>query len=242
MTGDRAVSDTLAFTLVFAIIITSVGFTGLYGVDAVESIRDGAQANTAEQSMNGYAAGVARIRDDRAPQHVQRLELNGDHLQTADSELRVEIEYDDGSTEDETIQVGTFERRTAGDTRFVYTSGATFRVQRGGAVVTGEPALRCGSDTAHASLVTVDGRVSQSSDRSVTVRTTARDRMAITPLDPDGDVASVTIDVRNTRYDEAWERLFESELTDWSGNDGEYTCSGIDRAIVHNTTVETTVD
>ena len=73
MTGDRAVSDTLAFTLVFAIIITSVGFTGLDGVDAVESIRDGAQANTAEQSMNGYAAGVARIRDDRAPQHVQRL-------------------------------------------------------------------------------------------------------------------------------------------------------------------------
>ncbi|ACV48255.1 MULTISPECIES: DUF7289 family protein [Halomicrobium] len=238
MTGtDRAVSDTLAFTLVFTIIITSVGFTGVYGVEAVEDISDSAQANTAERSMTSFARGVGAVRDNRAPQHVQRLELSGDRLQTADAEIRIEIGYEDDSYTNETVPVESFVRRTDSGTRFIYTAGATFRSQPNGEVVTGTPALRCGSDTAHVSLVRINGQVSQSSDGPVTVRANAQNRESITPLSPDKGVKNVSVNVRNTRHTDAWERLFESELPRWNGGNGRYTCDGIDRAVVHNTTV-----
>lgn len=243
MTGtDRGVSDALAFTLVFAIIIASVGFTGLYGVGAVEAISEGAQATSAERSMTTFAAGVATVRDDGAPQYVQRVALAGDRLQTADSELRVEIGYEDGTYANATVPVGTLVRRTDDGTRFVYTAGATFRQTPRGEVVTGTPAMRCGSDTANVALVEVDGQVSLSSDGPVTVRTSAENRESITPLRPDTDVENVTINVRNTRHTRSWERLFESEVGGWNGADGRYTCDGVERAIVHNTTVGVTVN
>ncbi|WP_372479080.1 hypothetical protein ACAH01_10065 [Halomicrobium sp. HM KBTZ05] len=235
-------SDTLAFTLVFTIIITSVGFTGLYGIDAVENIRDSAQANTAERSMSDFAMGVREIQNDGSPRHVQRLELGGDRLQTTDSKIRVEIGYDDDSYTNETVPVGSFVRRTDSDTQLIYTTGATFRKESRGTIITGTPAFRCGSDTAHASLIEVRGQVSQSSDGPVMVRTVTQNRESITPLRPNKNTKNVTINVRSTEYPDAWNRLFESELTKWSGTDGRYTCDGIERVVVHNTIVETTVN
>jgi hypothetical protein len=243
-TGERAVSDTVAFTLIFAVIITSVGFTGLFGVDAIENVRDSAQANTAEVSMQGFAMGMEDIRTDNVPRRSIQLQLEGDRLTTYNSSLRIEVGYTNGSYSNHTIELGSFVRRSTRSTSIVYTSGAVFRQEENGQVTLRRPTLRCGSDTAHISLVAIDGNVSYATGSSVTLETTARRREAILPVTkttPVATVRNITVNVTDARSATSWQRLFESEFPAWSGSSGRYTCSNIQDGFVHVTRVETRI-
>ncbi|MFC6975651.1 hypothetical protein ACFQL1_14910 [Halomicroarcula sp. GCM10025709] len=235
----RAVSDLIAFTLVFSIIISSIGFLTVGGFTALEGVRDGAETNTAEATMVGYAETLADHRNERAPRRETTIKLQGHSLSRQSSSFVVDVAGVSGT---QTISTGTLVRTTGSDTDLVYTSGAVFRAdENGGVRVVRVPPFRCGTTGAHLSFVRVTGDINQSSSGRVTLRSQLRNRSLYFPDPSSGSAITtrVTVDVSGTEYRTAWERTFERYL-EWSatGTPGVYECAGIDQAVVENTSID----
>lgn len=236
--GDhsRGVSDLVAFVLTFSIIITSVAAVSVGGLGSLEDFRDGAQAESAEIAMTGFDDSMEDIRADGVPQRTHQMQLNGDQLERHSSIINVTI---DGTST--LVAVGAFVRETGDDTEMVYESGIVYRSQERGQVVVREPAFRCGSDSAHIGLVSVRGDVNVSSN-SLTLRARENRSTSVYPdlmAGENGAASQVEVNVTDTHNPAVWNQLFDSEMDEWgSSGRNAYTCSGINRVYVHNTTVD----
>jgi hypothetical protein len=234
---DRGVSDLLAFTLTFSIIITGIGLVSLGGLGAFDAIQQGATTDVAETSMVGFAETTDdHIRGD-APRRTTSMKLQGHGLSLRSSTLNVTV---DGTST--TIGIGALARETDSGTDLVYTSGAVYRVQREGLVVSRTPTLRCGPDSAYLSVLSLDGQTDFSSSGRVTIQTSVQNRSLVSPRAGQPPSAStVSVNVSETAYPDAWNRTLDRRLSNWSPHPSEshtYQCTGINRAVVHNTTVD----
>ncbi|WP_324756846.1 DUF7289 family protein [Haloarcula sp. GH36] len=238
----RAVSDLVAFTLVFSIIISSIGFLTVGGFTALEGVRDGAETNTAEATMVGYAETLSDHRNERAPRRETTIKLQGHSLARQPSSFVVNVSAVPGN---ETLSTGAFVRTTSSDTELVYTSGAVFRVEdNGGVRIVRAPPFRCDANGAHLSFVQVTGDLNQSSSGRVTLRSQLQDRSLYFPNQTSASAATdngtVSVNVSGTEYTDAWKRTFERDLgwTAVTGTDETYKCSGIEQAVVENTSID----
>jgi len=234
---DRGVSDLLAFTLTFSIIITGIGLVSLGGLGAFDAIQQGATTDVAETSMIGFAETTDdHIRGD-APRRATSMKLQGHGLSLQSSTLNVTV---DGTST--AIAIGALARETDSGTNLVYTSGAVYRVQREGLVVSRTPTLRCGPDSAYLSVLSLDGQADFSSSGRVTIQTSVQNRSLVSPRAGQPPSAStVSVNVSETAYPDAWNRTFDRQLSNWSPHPSKshtYQCTGINRAVVHNTTVD----
>jgi len=233
---DRGVSDLLAFTLTFSIIITGIALVSLGGLGAFDAIQQGATTDVAETSMVGFAETTDDHIKGDAPRRTTSMKLQGHGLSLQSSTLNVTV---DGRSTN--ISTGALIRETDSGTGIVYTSGAVYRVQREGLVVSRKPSLRCSSDSVYLSVLSLDGQTDFSSSGRVTIETTLRNKTLISPQAGHSPSATtVSINVSETAYPDAWHRLFEQELSNWSSHSElhTYQCTGISRAVVHNTTVD----
>jgi hypothetical protein len=231
------VSDLVAFTLVFSIIISSIGFLTVGGFTALEGVRDGAETNTAEATMIGYAETLADHRSERAPRRETTIKLQGHSLTRQPSSFEVDVAGVPGTT---TVSTGALTRTTTSDTELVYSSGAVFRVgDNGGVRVVRVPPFRCDSNGAHLAFVRISGDFNQSSSGRVTLQSRLQNRSLYFP-DPSSGAATttrVTVDVSGTEYTDAWNRVFDRHLG-WSSVTGNvYECGGINQAVVENTSI-----
>jgi hypothetical protein len=233
---DRGVSDLLAFTLTFSTIITGIALVSLGGLGAFDAIQQGATTDVAETSMIGFAETTDdHIRGD-APRRTTSMKLQGHGLSLRSSTLNVTV---DGRSTN--ISTGAFIRETDSGTDLVYTSGAVYRVQREGLVVSRKPTLRCGPDSAYLSVLSLDGQTEFASSGRVTIETSTQNKTLVSPrAGRSPSATTVSINVSETAYPDAWHRLFEQELSDWLSHPEPHTfqCTGISRAVVHNTTVD----
>jgi hypothetical protein len=215
---DRGVSDLLAFTLTFSIIVTGIALVTLGGLGAFDAVQRGATTDVAETSMVGFAETADdHIRGD-APRRSTSMKLQGHGLSLRPSTLNVTV---DGHTTN--ISTGALVRETDSGTDIVYTSGAVSRVQPEGLVVS------------------LHGRTDFASSGRVTIETATQNRTLVSPnAGRSPSAATVSVNVSGTAYPDAWHRLFEQELSNWSNHPDAHTyqCTGISRAVVHNTTVE----
>lgn len=240
--GDRGVSDLVAFTLTFSVIILSIGVVSVSGLSALAEVQTQTQTDAAEQAMEGLAETFADHRGDAAPRHVTDLQLSGDNIRREESSLEVSVNVTGGGYVNRTVEMGTFVRTSGETTAVAYTSGALFRVQKRGLVVVQRPPFRCDAASAHLALVNLRGDTSFSTESAVQVESTREGVSVLYPNvsagdDPSRGVESVSVNVSRTRYPDAWERLFEDELAGWQGSDGRYTCDGIDTAVIRATKV-----
>ncbi|MBV0924601.1 hypothetical protein KTS45_10365 [Halomicroarcula limicola] len=239
---NRAVSDLVAFTLVFSVIISMIGLMTVGGVGALDDVREGTETNVAEATMLGYAETLADQRASDAPRRSTTIKLQGHGLERATSAISVTVDNGSGTPVDgKSLSTSAFVRSTDTGTELVYSNGALFRVEEGGFVVVRLPPIRCDANSAHLPLTAVRGSVNVSAENRVTLRSEVADRSLVYPVDAsDASADSVEVDVRNTAYPEAWERVFEERLPNWTGSNGVYSCD-TDRAVVHRTAIDITV-
>lgn len=234
---QRAVSDVIAFVLVFSIIITSVGFVYAVGFGALNDLQEGEQEANAERSMSALAVAMEDILRERSGDRAADISLGGETMAVEEEyQLEVTAEESSGSTTSETVD-GALVYGVGSDTQIVYMAGAVIRVDPDGAVVTRGPSFTCRNDGGRSralvtapSIVDADNEGGLSSDGSIRVEAEISNRLSSTlayTSAGEDDVEEIRVDVTDapssdleTRIADAWDRWFDQQ----EGWDNSGTC------------------
>ncbi|WP_226006145.1 DUF7289 family protein [Natrinema salinisoli] len=247
----RAVSDVLAFILVFGIILSSVALLSTMGMQTMTDYQENEQLRNAERGMEALTVnfndvlryggiekryGELSLREGRASTGASGTKLNisiDDNDPIHDSDSRFD-DYGSGETAD----LGEF-AYTSDGTRIVYEGGGLVRQEESGtwSHVLKRPQLRCGSDTAVVSLVTVsadEGSIQTSGGLGFTMSVENRSSKVYTERD------RVNVSVVDTEYDAAWNSTLEGG--DWERTGTTGTCEFDDSGRIVVTIVDVDVE
>lgn len=144
MMDDRAVSETLGFVLVFALVASTVAIVSLAGFTSLEEIKDDEQTNNAQRAFDVLAENMADVQEKDAPSRATEISLENAQIGTGDPiTIRVNATDGDPTTTDfdETYRVTPIVYRGPDDGKFVYAAGSVFRLEPrvGGIVVRESP-------------------------------------------------------------------------------------------------------
>jgi FlaG/FlaF family flagellin (archaellin) len=238
--SDRAVSDVVAFVLVFALVITAVGLVTTIGFGSLQEVAQSEQAKSAEIAFDAVAETVADVERGTAPVRSSEVSLSDGSMSVVEGatiEVRVRNASETFGSTDYTYTrtTGGIEYRSE-DTRFTYESGTVYRGGAEGAVLRASPSMTCEGDTAVVSLVsvTVDGSAGVAGGSTTAVsRATNRSVLYSSARHPNTEAVRVTV---ASPGQEAWNEYF-ADAAGWSGSSGTYTCSA-DRVFVRLTVVD----
>jgi hypothetical protein len=238
--GERAVSDVLAFVIVFSIIITSVALVYGTGFSSIQDVRDGEQKANAERAMEALGLSMADIVKGEATRRGGSLNLGGGQLRT-DGSTDVTVNVDSG-TFTTTEALGAFEFY-ADDTAVAYESGGVFRRDGSASVTVVEPTVTCDSETAVVSLVAVNspsGGIGATDN--VEVSMAEQSTALLHSQTQTGSTFDVDVDIDGSDYTAAWERTLEER--GWADDspgliDGDMSCS-THRVVVRLVVIELT--
>ena len=246
---DRGVSEVVAFILVFAIILGSVGLLYTTTFDAMLDYQETERETNAVRAMDSLTDNFNDVlRNDGVNERFGELSVREGTVSFADSGTRIDITLG-GKHGDEPLGTNG-ERRFAGygdgvtaelgefayesdDGKIAYEGGGLVRSDETGNAVLREPQLRCNPErnTAVISLVTVSAEDrSVRSSNSLGVEMVVQNRTSVVYTDVD----NVTISIDETEYETAWNDVFSG---DWdSGDDLEGVCepegSDLERVVV----------
>ncbi|SIR73688.1 DUF7289 family protein [Natronorubrum thiooxidans] len=249
---DRAVSEVIAFVLVFAIILGSVGILYSTGFQAMDDYQENEQLVNAERAMDALADNFNDVmRYNGVNQRYGELSLRDGTITTSDSGTKLNLSVEiDGTNEsivhkdrfsqyedDGRLDLGEFTYTANGD-RIAYEGGGLVRGDNSEdwSLVRKQPHITCSDDREAAviSLVTIsadDRSVQSSSGLGVTMSVENRNSSVYT--DDVGSV-TITIDDGDTKYNDAWNSTLDTDRG-WSNNDNgdnlRRTCTA-DRVVV----------
>ena len=254
---DRAVSEVVAFVLVFAIILGSVGILYSTGFQAMDDYQENEQLVNAERAMDALADNFNDvIRYSGINQRYGELSLRDGTVRSSDSgtKLNITIEKDGENKSIADRDKANFSQYyTTGETldlgKFAYTSDGDRIAYEGGGLVRGDdseewslvrkqPQIMCSDDREAAviSLVTIsadDRSVQSSSGLGVTMSVESRSSAVYTD---EVDSVSIAIDEGDTAYDDAWDSILDTEgsWTDTADESDQIkrTCSDLERVVV----------
>lgn len=244
-TSNRGVSDVVAFTLTFSIIILSVGAVYTLGLGSVADLRDTEQVNSADRTMQGVAETISDVTQKNAPGRSIAIGLDEGALRTRDSKVTVEVTGDSGTISNQTIDTNALVIAPKESlTKLVYENGLNYRAREGaGVTVQRTPTITCTDNVAILELVKLRGQISTSVPGSLELEIN-RNRRLSTLRFPDfsagqraQDATNVTINVSETRRPDAWDQHFGT-VPNWNGSSGSYTCSGVDAVFVQVTVID----
>lgn len=214
---ERAVSEVLSFTLVFALVVTSVAIVSVSGLGSLQDARDAEQLENAERAFDVLADNLADLHRQGAPSRATEISLGQAQLATEDN-VTMTVEVEDGGG---TTTVGTWEIRPLvysgnEERELVYEGGAIFRTNRDSGFVVRDPPLVVDDDRVLLSIIGLNSPQVQSLGGStVLVRTNHREA-DVAFSRTDGTIQSLTVKVESPR-EAQWEAYFESH---------GFTCSG----------------
>ncbi|AFZ71762.1 DUF7289 family protein [Natronobacterium gregoryi] len=213
---DRAVSEVVAFVLVFGVILTSVALLSVTGFQAMDGYQEAEQVANAERAMDALTENVNDVlRYDGIDRRHGELTLREGTVTAGSSGTVVNVSvggdpigddkpFSEIATEDGAFDVGEFAYHYESET-IAYEAGGLVRADDTGSVLLEDPLLTCRDDTAVVTLAVVDSqnRSIQSHDGlGVTVVETDPDRHTRI-VDVTGD-ANVSIGIDDTEYERAW--------------------------------------
>ncbi|MDS0474132.1 hypothetical protein [Natrinema sp. 1APR25-10V2] len=250
---DRAVSDVLAFILVFGIILSSVALLATVGFQSMRDYQEGEQLRNAERAMEALAVNFDSVlRQDGVEKRYGELSLREGTVSTGSSGTNLTILVDGnelsgnaGNVTADPIDLGEFTYET-GDTTIAYEGGGVVRAGETGSAVVKRPQLTCRpeSDTVVISVIAVDA-----SDRSILssdgIGVTMTERQRETQIEDGVTNVSVRLD---TTYERAWNASLQRsgwETTGSASGDILATCEDtgsyqVDRVVI--TVVEADVN
>lgn len=238
LTGDeRAVSDVLAFIIVFSIIITSVALVYGTGFSSIREVRDGEQKANAERALEAIALSMSDLVKGEATRRGGSLNLGGGQLQV-DESTDIEVLVDGTEVTPDPNPVGSFEFYVD-DTAVAYESGGVFRRDGSASVTVLQPTMTCTGESAVVSLVAVtssQGAIGATDNVEVSmIEQSTRLLHAET-----GSNIDVEVDVDETDYAPAWERTLDEQgwSIDTTGSDFVVTTCSTDRVVVRLVVIE----
>ena len=214
-TRDRAVSDLLAFVLVFGIIITSVGVVYIFGLGALGDAQAAQQDRNAERAFSSMGASFNDLQTNRGQERLAELNPRGARMSIDEDSPELEIEgIDEGF--DESVGAMHYDND---NTRISYELGAVFRSDDGNSVMVREPEFvsrEVGGETRLiVSFVDIerDGPTAIGSESTMQIGAIQDDQQRYTH---DGDDVEITI--RDSSHAKAWARYFDDN--GWDNQDG----------------------
>jgi len=226
---ERAVSEVLAFILVFTIIIGSVTVVSVFGLQSLTSFQENEQVRNAERAFDSMSDNLNDvIRYDGITDRSGELNLREGTLTTSSEGTVLEIDGDEELEELGSIDLGRLEYQAdrRSDT-IAYEGGAIFRSDGEGSAALEQPQVRCGDDGGVVSLLVIDEPEDDQSFRSSgTTQVSVSEIQARESYS--GDEIQITVDGGN--YQNGWERALERAGFD--GEDGEFECAGTEGEII----------
>ncbi|WP_117591722.1 DUF7289 family protein [Haloprofundus halophilus] len=210
---SRAVSETVSFILVFALVTSTVGVVYVSGFSGLQDARDAERFTNAERAFDVMADNIADIHHDDAPSRATELKLAEAQLLLGESNS-MNVTDDESMFIEKSYQPIIF--RTGSGAELAYENGALIRTDPGGgSVMLREPDF-VSRGTGEDRILVVpmiltnsgDGRSNVGGSTTVLVRA----EHAGTERFPEA-TTSVTFRLNTTaERAPAWERYFESEL------------------------------
>lgn len=243
MRDDRAVSDLVAFTLIFTVMIASIGFIGIVGFDTIGDVRENEQLESGTVAMTEISDQINGIADHEAPVRSSEIRLGGGTLEITDGQLiNLTVSYDDEDINDShrRIDFGALEYRV-GDQKIVTSGGAVFRSDGENSVMLREPPLFIKGDKARLNFIRMEPLRTDptiSADQSIQVQSHHRRTAYLDPFNRDllYSIDKIEVELVDVDHRDAWERYFEQ--SEWSGSDGVYTIDNpSDGAIIRSTRI-----
>jgi len=225
---DRAVSDVLAFIIVFSIIITSVAITYTIGFGALKDAQAGEQSRNAERAMEALGTNFEAVERGEAESRAGQLALRGARMDVQDeSSINVTVVNgsNSSSTGDLSMRSLTYEQD---DTELAYQGGGVFRADDGASVLVQEPQMRCSDDRAVVTvvqLVSDEGGIGGSTGVEVGAKALGGGPSLVYPNRTRATGAdNVTLNLSDTRHEDAWDRYLTEDGNQWRGSGGDYVC------------------
>jgi len=226
---DRAVSDVLAFTIVFSIIITSVALTYTIGFGAIQDAQEGEQSQNAERAMSALGTNFEAVERGEAEGRAGQIALRGGALDVPDdATMNVTVVNSSGATTSGDVAIGSL-TYTQEDTELAYQGGGVFRSDDGNSIVVQRPQVRCRDDRAMITIVRIisdESGVSGSTSVEITADAAAGTPSLVYPnATRSASAQQVTLNLSDTRHGEAWERYLTEEDNEWEADGGgDFTC------------------
>jgi hypothetical protein len=247
---DRAVSSVISFVFAFSFIILSVGLVYSVGFGALTEFQNDQQVAGATVTMESLANSFDEIQRGGGPVRTSEIRLaDGSIAVTNGAVIDVTVEESGGTV----LTGNSFVTRALAyryeDTTVTYEGGAVFnRQDNGGTSVLRAPLLRCDSETAIVSIVSLElsgGVQSVDSRNTVSVEAIRKTQTLAFPSGSQtaSDAGSVSIEVTNSPNSEGWENYLDERAADnpdLSSTGSEYECdvSGSNgRVIVRHTVI-----
>jgi|GEM_PF-731781 len=249
---DRAVSDLLAFVLVFGIIITSVGVVYIFGLGALGDAQAGQQDRNAERAFSSMGASFNDLQTNRGQERLAELNPRGARMSIDEVEPEITIRESNG---DEIVSTGAGAMHYDNDnTRISYELGAVFRSDDGNSVMIREPEFVCRQledpDETRAIVSFVDasiegdGPTAVGSESTMQIGAIQEEQQAHTHDD------KIEITIEGSSHADAWARYFDAN--DWegdfndieSGDEVTATCENPsdDKVVVRSTEVDLSLE
>lgn len=206
---NRAQSETVGFVLVFALIVASTGIVYVAGFSTLDDARAAEDLNNMERAFDVLADNVDDVSTGDAPSRATELRLGGGDLvlgETVNVTVRTNV-----TATPIPIHTRPIVYRLDG-TEIVYTSGATFRTDRGETVMLSEPDLVVSDRQVILPVTDVDagsGNTAMGGDSTVLVRTRRKSPPTTRSFATNDSGVAVNVTVESPRA-EAWQRLFQS--------------------------------
>lgn len=246
MLEDRAVSDSLGFILVFAIIISTVGAVYIGGFQSLDDARQYERMNNAERAFEVFADNVEDITQRGAPSRATEIKLAEASMQSGPSrEIRINVSpsgQPGGRNNSWGYEPLVYESQTDRSNEMAYELGANFRSSTGGTTMSERPAWVIGEDRVIIPVVRTDhdGEGSITGSETILVRTQAAGSRDVWTANKTGST-DVTINISTPRAD-AWRAYMKSQSPEVTcppseNGDGQAYCTIEDVETVYVTVV-----
>lgn len=189
---DRAVSETLGFVFVFALIVTTTAVVYTLGTQNLQNFRDQEQLNNAELAFDVLGENMNDLRERPIPSRATEVRLVGARLVYGDPvEINVSgVLHETGNPPDPSVSFSEtytttpiiYRNDAVEGAQFLYVGGMVIRENSGGAVMVSDPDYIIGPDNSLVSVIEVrpaDPDAARAGDKTVLVRGEAVGRDAL---------------------------------------------------------------
>lgn len=227
-TTERAVSDVVAFTLMFGIIISSVGLVATFGLTELESFDENQQLENADRTFELIARSFDELEESQATVRTEAIELGGGSITvSSSSSINVTVrDTDTGKTAHKNFTLGSLQYEV-GNRLIGYENGATYRIRPNSdsGIILHKPGLVCSDGQSVLSFVTTRAEEDRYISGSRTLRITGRlaESSLLFPNSTWSASEIDQVDLKLTFGDESrareWANHFDRDPGEWTVKD-----------------------
>lgn len=199
---NRSVTEVLGYVIIFALIISVIGFVTTLGMPALTDVQDSEQTNNAERAFDVIGDNMAAVYERGVPSRSTEIDLGGSELFYGDPvTLNVTVDGEPNEFDIRPVML-----QVNDGTTLVYEGGAVFKDKTEGGLILRSPPLLLSNDRVHVPIInTTAPAIEAAGGTTVLLRGESTNR-SVLHAGSDG-ATTVTLTVESPRYD-LWKRYF----------------------------------